>query len=380
MRVGILGNYGHSNLGDEALLLGAINCARADAKLRSEEIVVLSDNKDDTDIRLQGLGCEIRQLRRPYDGRVIRLPMVILDIFRSLKGLDWLVFGGGGLLNDSNRTAIPMYALIRALAWVRGIRVAWWSVGIGPLESGLRERLASWLLSSSDFVSVRDEYSHLAASEMVTKSASLTPDLAHAIQGSVSEGKVRPATVAVSVVPYKKAGMWFEESNEQYSNYCDKMVTLINGLLDARPDIQVRLFPISLNQDSAAISDIMTLGEFGVDGRVDFYRPDSVQTLVTELGQAEVVIATRLHSVVLATLAGTPSITIAYQPKVASYANELQVGLPCFNIEEFCGEEVVDAVIAVLGNSASFRESLYLINDKRRSELRRAVVAWRELV
>jgi len=379
MRLGILGNYGHSNLGDEALLLGAINCARTDAGLRSEEIVVLSDNKDDTIVRLQGFGCEIRQLRRPYDGRVARLPLVIVDIFRSLKGLDWLVFGGGGLLNDSNRTAIPMYTLIRILAWMRGIRVAWWSVGIGPLEPGVRKRLASWLLSSSDFVSVRDEYSHRTAAEMVTTSVRLAPDLAHAIQDSVAEEKIRPATVAVSVVPYKKTGMWFEESDEQYSNYCDKMATLINGLLDARPDIHVRLFPISLHQDSVAMSDIMALGKFGDDGRIDDYCPDSVQALVTELSRAEVVIATRLHSVVLATLAGVPSITIAYQPKVASYANELQLGLPCLNIEDFGSDEVVDAVIAVLGNSATFRENLHLINDERRSELRRATAAWREL-
>jgi len=379
MRLGILGNYGHSNLGDEALLLGAINCARADAGLRSDEVIILSDNKDDTIVRLQGLGCEIRQLRRPYDGRVGRLPLVILDIFRSLKGLDWLVFGGGGLLNDSNRTAIPMYTLIRILAWMRGVRVAWWSVGIGPLEPGLRMRLASWLLSSSDFVSVRDEYSHLTAAEMVTKSVSLAPDLAHAIQDSVAEEKVRPATVAISVVPYKKTGTWFEEGDQQYSNYCHKMAALINGLLDARPDIHVRLFPISLNQDSVAISDIMALGKFGDDGRVDDYWPDSVQALVTELSRAEVVIATRLHSVVLATLAGVPSITIAYQPKVASYANELQLGLPCFNIEDFGSDDVVDAVIAVLDKSASFGESLHLINDERRSELRRATAAWREL-
>lgn len=379
MKIGLIGNYGHMNLGDEALLLGAIECARMDAGLRPEDIVVLSDNKEDTDARLDGIGCEARQLRRPYGGQLVRLPFVMIDVFRALKGLDWLVFGGGGLLNDSNRTAIPMHTLIRILAWVRGIRVAWWSVGIGPLEDGLHKRMASWLLSSSRFFTVRDDDSHRMASAMLTRDATVTPDLAHAIPYSATETKAEPPIIAVSVIPYKKPGIWFEECGEQYSKYCDKMVDSIQGLLNARADIRIRMFPVSLKQDGAAIDDIMTLGNFGSEGRVDEVRPENVQSLLSELGQTELVIATRLHSVVLATIARVPAITIAYQPKVASYARELDTGLPCFGIDRFSSQEIVDASLAAINHTEGLPDKLLRENAERRLSLSRAITSWRAL-
>ncbi|MBU2677213.1 MAG: polysaccharide pyruvyl transferase family protein [Gammaproteobacteria bacterium] len=367
------------NLGDEALLLGAIECARVDAGLGPADIVVLSDNKEDTTVRLEGIGCEVRQLRRPYGGKLVRLPFVMVDVFRALRGLDWLVFGGGGLLNDSNRTAIPMYTLIRILAWFRGIRIAWWSIGIGPLQDGARKRMASWLLSSSRFFTVRDDDSYRMACEMLTRDVTVTPDLAHAIQYSATETKAELPIIAISVIPYKKPGIWFEESGEQYAMYCDKIVHSIQGLLHARADIHVRLFPVSLQQDGAAIDDIMALGNLATEGRVDEVRPETVQSLLSELGQTDLVIATRLHSVVLATIARVPAITIAYQPKVASYARELDMGLPCFGIDEFSSQQVVDASLATIEHTEGLPDKLLRENAERRLSLSRAITSWRAL-
>lgn len=379
MKLGITGNYGHSNLGDEALLQGAVELAHTHAGLAEEDIVVLSDNRADTQSRLAAIGCEVRQLRRPFGGNVFRLPFVVKDIFVALKGLDWLVFGGGGLLNDSNRTAIPLFVVIRVLAWLRGIRVAWWSVGIGPLDAPVHKRLAAWLLSSSSFVTVRDEDSARMAARMFARSFKVTPDLAHAVPVPVARRGSEQRVIAISVIPYQKAGSWFEANDDHYTHYCEKMVAVIRQLLNARDDILVRLFPVSLEQDTAAIEDICAAGDFAREDRVETYHPTSVQSLLDELRGATVVLATRLHSVVLASLAGVPSITIAYQPKVASYATELPSGLPCFNIDKFSADEVAEACLQALERVGAIIPVLRSENEERHSRLSRAIKSWKEL-
>ena len=380
MKIGLAGNYGHLNLGDEALLLGAIECVTRDAGISSEDIVVLSDSKDDTDVRLTDFGCQVRQLKRPYYRRAVRLPLVVADIFRSLEGLDWLIFGGGGLLNDSNRTAMPMYTVIRVLAWMRGIRVAWWSIGIGPLQNGVRRLLARWLLSSSDFVSVRDEYSGGIVADLLGKNVIVTPDLAHAIEYSPSDVAVASPTIAVSVIPYNKVGVWFESKEGRYLNYCEKMANAIRSLLSARPDLDIRLIPVSLRQDEAAIMDIMRVGDFGSECRIQVCRPDSIHSLLAEINQATLVIATRFHSVVMATLARVPVVTIAYQPKVSSYTRELDANYPCFDIEEFSSEDIVDASLKMIDNAKMPKEQLRRINAERRENLSAAIACWRDLL
>jgi len=379
MKLGIVGNYGHANLGDEALLLGAIELALTDAGIGAADIVVLSDNSADTESRLAASGCGVRQLRRPFGGNFFKLPLVVKDIYGALEGLDWLVFGGGGLLNDSNRTAIPLFAVICVLAWLRGIRVAWWSVGIGPLNAPVHKRLAAWLLSSSSFVTVRDEESARIASGMLARSFKVTPDLAHAL---VAPGIIidsRRPVVAISVIPYQKARLWFEENDEAYARYCEKMANVIRELLNTRSGIEVRLFPVNLEQDAAAIEDILALGEFAAEKRVGRFRPTSVQSLLDDLGGATVVIATRLHSVVLASLAGVSSVTIAYQPKVASYAMELPTGLPCFCIDEFSCEDVIAACVQLMDRAEANSPILKSENEERRSRLGRATASWKEL-
>ena len=378
MRIGIVGNYGHRNLGDEALLLGAIESARSGAGLRESEIVVLSDNHDDTAGRLQDVGCEVRQLRRAFGGRRRNLPLIVRDVYKALDGLDCVVFGGGGLINDSNPTAIPMFALVALCARLRGMPTAWWSVGIGPLSPGVRWRLGRWLLRSSRFVTVRDGASATLARRLTGGDPAIAPDLAHGLVRRLARPESDSTTVAVSVIPYRKPGLWFEVAAVEYQAYCDKIADVIRKLLRERSDVDIKLFPVSLDQDKAAIDDVRSRLS-GVP-RVSAISPASVDELVAALGTADLVIGTRLHSVVLATLAGVPVVTIAYQPKVRSYAEELGLGLPCFSIDTFETDEVVSESLGILAKVGTYPEQIVRINEARYDKLMKAMKEWRAIL
>ena len=73
------------------------------------------------------------------------------------------------------------------------------------------------------------------------------------------------------------------------------MVAVIRGLLARRDDIAIRLFPVSLDQDRAAIDDILERGDFPSDGRVEAIEPESIDDLLAGLQGVSVVVATRLH-------------------------------------------------------------------------------------
>ena len=160
---------------------------------------------DDTVARIGELRVEVRRFKRLFQGRLLRVPFIVKDIFRALRGLDWLVFGGGGLINDSNRTAVPLFALACLLARLRGAKIAWWSVGIGPLEGQTHRRLARWLLRTADFVTVRDQASAAIAAELLASTVPVAPDLAHALRMPAAD-RHGHGLVAISVIPTRSRG------------------------------------------------------------------------------------------------------------------------------------------------------------------------------
>lgn len=379
MKIGLIGNYGHRNLGDEALLSGAIISAIEMANLAPDNIVVISDDAEDTMRRFGQSGIDVRQFKRLLQGRLLRLPLVLADIFRALRGLDWVVFGGGGLLNDSNRTAVPLFAITCLLARLRGARIAWWSIGIGPLHGRMHRRLARRVLASSDFVTVRDQASADIGFDLLGKSPPIAPDLAHALDMPTSVA-ADDCVVAVSVIPYQKPGSWFAADEKHYAEYCAKMVALVQSLLAYRDDLIVRLFPVSLDQDRSAIDDILALGALSPGSRIEVTKPESPSDLLEGFKGVSVVVATRLHSAVLATVSGVPLVTIAYQPKVESYTKELAIDTPCFGIDTFAADAVVDSVVAVLEKGEQVGGRIRATNTERRESIREALKVWRSLL
>lgn len=380
MKVALAGNYGHGNLGDEALLEGAISCVATAVGVSPGELIVLSDDQSDSILRLTKFGCEVRQLKRPLNGRLYRIPFVVADIYRALRGVDWLVFGGGGLLNDSNTTAVPLFTIVNIIARLRGVRIAWMSIGIGPLEGKIHRWLVRRLLRSCDFLTVRDEKSADLASAITGKPALMAPDLAHGLTGPLIETSEDRIRVAVSVIPYKKPGVWFESSEPEYRAYCDKIVQIVKALLQSRQDIHVTLTPVSLIQDQAAIEDISEIGSLGNHARVSAGQPKSVDDLINELARTTVVVASRLHSAVLGVVAGRVPIGIPYQPKVSSYLIELGADSPCFDIDAFSAEDVVQSVLSRLDGSNSRDEIVQSINKKRREMIADSLQPWREML
>ena len=117
-RAAIVGFAGFGNLGDEAIAAGI------DALLGTSSLEVTT------------VFGGPRLAESPAFPRAVRLAswrlLPTLPALRRLRGIDVLLVGGGGLLNDHWPAVVPRYVSWMIAGRLAGARVAWVGVGVGP--------------------------------------------------------------------------------------------------------------------------------------------------------------------------------------------------------------------------------------------------------
>jgi len=159
-RVYVYGYYGCGNVGDELLLQVVLQHLLDIAEIESITVKCLAAPDGFSDTRVSYDVCEqlMLQLGR---ARSVRLLAFLRRLWRSLRGIDCLIFGGGTLFHadkGSPRNLLVMTA-VAVLARLRGARVCALGVGVGRIDGWIPKLLMSLiLLLSSDFA-VRDKTS-----------------------------------------------------------------------------------------------------------------------------------------------------------------------------------------------------------------------------
>ena len=154
--IGLIGNYGHNNLGDEAILLTLLQ-QLGEWGYGSEQIRIFTDNVQDTKQRYP-----VYQCLPMFHVQSSRMRTLIHNLPRLWSRFDrsWiLVLGGGGLFVDSYVRALLAFALIATVVKIRGGRVVCYQIGVGPLDTTLGRLLARLLSLCAGHISVRDQAS-----------------------------------------------------------------------------------------------------------------------------------------------------------------------------------------------------------------------------
>jgi hypothetical protein len=77
-------------------------------------------------------------------------------------------------------------------------------------------------------------------------------------------------------------------------------------------------------------------------------QPATVEAYLQAVGECALVVGERLHSVVLAAAAGTPVVSLEYQPKCRDFMDSLDAADRCLRVDRLGRGELVDRVAAVL--------------------------------
>jgi polysaccharide pyruvyl transferase CsaB len=316
MRVGIIGNYGHDNNGDEAILSGILTQLTEHLAVQKENIIVFSNYPENTTNRY---GVKSVRLLHKKGNFLLSVLHTVKASYAIMKGLDLLIIGGGGLLMDMYKRDAPLYSTLGQLGHYAGCKVAIYGVGAGPITTKPGMFFIKQLARKADSISVRDVNSkQLLHSIGVEKEIEVIGDPAFFVpaNGRRADGeKVRK--VAVTAVPYFSRQYWPSADDEKYDAYIRGMAANLDALVEKK-EVKVTFFSTKYPQDVQVTKDIfeqMKQQKAAVILEENLY-PEQIVHLCTE---HDLVIGTRLHSLILAVTAGTPVIGIGYHQKVRDF-------------------------------------------------------------
>ncbi|MBN1629753.1 MAG: polysaccharide pyruvyl transferase family protein [Thermoleophilia bacterium] len=324
MRYLVSGYYGEKNAGDEAILAGILQeIERRDPQAC---FTVFSFDPADTE-RRHGAGRRLEavstSLRSPSR---IRIVMRTADLLISgggsfLHEADFELHGRSFLLREGKLRPLPYFLSIVLMARAQGLPVMWYAQGLGPLHTLSARRMVARAASASQAVTWRDPGSARLAYEVGVRAPVqlVVPDPAYALT---------PADPAEAQAELGRCGM---APGSRYLAVCPRPWLGRTGYLEALGealeqagaalDLEILLVPFHEIQDPPVCETLAARPGFA--GRAHVLPPVSSPALLAAvLGAAELVVAMRLHSGILAATAGTPAVVVDYDPKTRAFARQ----------------------------------------------------------
>jgi len=423
MKVGIFGSYNQGSIGDYAILHGIIHQFLESDPL-TRFIVFASDSRTARDQTGTSEAVQVvsafpylrssahRRRRRETAGhqeaigkgpagrntclrRLCRVGVRLLSLIKTvgrdvlvvlairhwrtvasdIRSADLLIIGGGNLVMDLYPTW-PVYPLIYALLGrLVGTPVVFYGVGAGPIST-LRGRLhLACACHLARLLTFRDQESldlvrgklRVSVSKLILAA---DPALHLRTSGRVAENTTK---IGITFVPYFSPDYWPQGNPELYRRYSRAGATALR-LLSDRDHTRVSLLATNYPHDMYVAREVAR-------GAGLLHSPDvllldaklRVADILDVITQCDIIVGTRLHSLVLAVVAGVPFVAISYQPKVASFVRRCGMEDYLLDISEFIKhpEQVIALVEQALSNRGMIASRLAKAAEDLRENSRR---------
>lgn len=242
---------------------------------------------------------------------------------KAIKNVDYVVIGGGGLLQDVHSVeTIPRYLISAVFAKLFNKKVIYYSMGIGPISNKLLIRLVRDISNKFvDHITVRDESSKKYLKNIgVTTKIEVTADPVFSISNYIPSSKKENKKV--------KVGISFRQfkTNKRTEHEIEKLI----GELD-KQNKQIILFPLDYDEDKFLCNRLRS--KFNNINVIDNY--NTIEDLVSPLSQLDFMISMRLHGIITCASYGIPSIAISYDPKVTNIQSKIGMSDYLINVEDF---------------------------------------------
>lgn len=354
LRVGLLGWYGHGNVGDDALLQ-VVHDMFNDVRPWCETIVI-TDNPDII-CHMYGFHC-IKSLPLSFR-RWIKEWKINIKILADWAKLDALILGGGGFFADdvSLKNVIKWSAYILISRLLR-IRVYGYCLGVGPLNRSSSRILARIAFGAMDGIVVRDGVSrdwlvNAGSRKKIIVSAdpvfNFKLDNQNALKILEAEHvPVGRPYIVISIPPFFHDSKRWPGQHERWVSYCKSWAELIEHILGWE------ITPIFLPMQHCPASyelfsdiDCAELIAGMTKCKDDVYilrRELSPSQVASVLGGAALVVAMRLHAVILAAVSGAAVSGAIYHHKVGEVVKHLGLEKYFINVNELNADNLKGVV------------------------------------
>lgn len=342
-RVGLFGRIGAGNLGNDASLEAVLLYLR-----REHPDAVLDAMFTGPEPVGERYGLRVTRLNwlRPAGRSRSRLLHIVLTVLRIgvgavadaiwigawVAGHDVVVLPGMGLFETdlAQRPWEFPYSLflVSAAGRLFGTKVAYVSVGATEIAQPVTGRLLRAACRLAQYRSFRDQSSLDAARRMGMAGPDdrVYPDLVFALP--VPPARPEPAgVVAVGVMAYDGTPDDRHRADEVRSAYVGKMTQLVRSLIDDGQRVRLMI---------GDFNDLPVVEEILADARSRWTGPgeppvifeglSTIDDVMDQLSQVDLVVGTRFHTVLVALMLGKPTIAIAYGRKHTELMNQMGVG------------------------------------------------------
>ena len=301
------GYYGFNNSGDEAILTTIYNnIKKMDENIN---ITVLSKNPEET---IQKYG--FKDVVSRFD---------FFKVISEIKKCDILLSGGGSLLQDTTSTRSLVYYLF-IIKWAKLMhkKVMLYANGIGPVSKAGNRSMVKRVVNKVDIITLREEDSRkeLAAMGVTNKRMYVTADPVFTMEAASKETSVKlleeadvsfdKGIVGVSVRNWKND----EDFINNFAVICDKIHDEFEKEI---------VFIVMHNPNDSNISRLVMSRMKNRSYILDkSYSPKEIMGMI---GQMDLILSMRLHTLIFATKQRVPIVGFVYDPKINNYLNLLRM-------------------------------------------------------
>ena len=408
LRVGIFGHYGRLNLGDESLTTAVIANLRRLAP--GVQIVGFSLDPKDTQARHNIPAYTIRSYVAPlrtnkpqappkpphamaveWRHRIIaavkRIPGIValrrlatnvprmfvrvarearflFSIWDAVGAVDLLLVTGSNQMLDFMGGAWEFpYTLLKwtTVATLRGVKVAFVSVGAGPLDTPNGRRFVRWSLNRAAFVSVRDEGSRVLVREIGYRgTVRVAPDLAFSTPAREQKVVAHTAsgkTIAMNPMPLFDLRYWPQADVVLYRRYVDGLTGLARSAV--AEGNRVVLFSMQPGDEWVADDILEQIGSDVIaTGRITLAKTRSLDAVQDILARSDLSVASRFHGILHSMHVGTPVLGICYYRKSRELMKSAGMDEFAVDADRIDVEDLVSRLRRLDSRSAAVRDKL----------------------
>jgi polysaccharide pyruvyl transferase CsaB len=315
-RILISGWYGNGNVGDEALLAGMLRAiAAADGTI---EPVVFSDDPPRT-AREHGVPARSR------DNRTHRTRLA--SEARALPRYDGLAIGGGGLIKDFGGRPGNVHAWLRPgiLASLLRKPASWYAIGVDEVRHEKSRAVVRTAAARARLITVRDAGSARALLALgIPNEPVVTADPA-VLTTAPHASWLAEERPLVTVCPrrWKSTGAGVDRPDLE-----ERVLSELAGALDLLVEhhgARIRLLPFRSapgDDDAEVCRSVLERMTRTDDARV-LPLPESPEVAGELVARSQLVVGTRLHSLILAAAAAVPFFGLEYMPKIRFFAERV---------------------------------------------------------
>ena len=361
MKILFLGTHGQFNIGDELLLETFL------AQLGGEHQYAV--NSYDPPFTQNAM-------RPKFNVESFHTTGELPRFLKYLLTSNLLFFGGGSIIKElyasvgrnPYSTLLMILATVTFAKQITRKRVVMSNIGVGPIMTPRGEQLARWILNQVDVLSVRDEKSLQTALKLGLSPSRviLVPDAVFANRPEVfvPDPKPLPPSEKIRIA----LNLNYDIANpDAWEPFLVHLADSLNQLNSTKP-IEIHTLP--MQSKFKANDDLSVLKEFSTRiPNIPFiiHDPQTAQEAGQLIQSVDIVLAERLHTLVISSILGKPFFGLVYDVKVKELIGYLGMSENSIDINQpFTAEELTSGIKRVLDN----REQISAHLLKRSVELR----------